>query len=394
MLPAWYTLNQITLQSENIIFTHDLNPSPSWPLLAGDRDATSLKSSQSASQARILVWAQLRALEARLSVSHSRSINLGHVHSLVVDVSSGRNDILEGRIQLRAATAGLRLHNAEAELQNTNTNIIDQSQPGTIRFGKLSADADLKLSIPYSLENDLNEIVVKLEIHYMTKGGSFTYACNPKISIRLPVDVNVQDIFKGEVLFSKFSISTVDSIPLRVSKCSLEGTRDFEVSTPPLADRELDVLTRQPLSFVAQIFSSARSKSAVGKQSELERKLVLQIEYSRINEEILFIIEHSFSTALAGSPFQHLSRLLVPALSSSLKSKILSKDLEMAAVMREIHVGTFLDYSWEALLSGLSLDRSPQLSDWMQRWHKVRRNLHYTSSNTKTLTGALNHPTS
>ena len=369
-MPAWYVLDQITIQSENILFTHDLSPPPTGPFFAGKRDSTSLGSATARHQARILIWAHPQSLEARLS--HCKSINLEQTRSLVMDIFSGWNDISEGRIQLRAATAGLRLHTAEAKFQDSDTNILDQSQPGSIKFGYVSANTTLGLMLPYSLESDLKEIVVKIEVSYTTAEANLTYACNPKISILLPVGVNVQDIFKEKALFAKFTISAADSTPLRVSRCSLEGTEDFEVTTPPLADGELDVFARQPLSLVSKICRSAQSKMKLGKDNQLQRKLLLQIEYCRVDRVITTAVERSFSVALAGSPFQDFSRVLLSALSTGLRARILSQDLEMIEIMREINVGAFQDYDWDRTLSGLLPGRRQALRDWLHNWHKVR----------------------
>ena len=358
------------IQSENIIFTHDLSPPPIGSLFVGKRDSTSLGSATAGHQARILVWAHPQALEARLS--HCKAINLEQTRSLVLDVFSGWNNIFEGRIQLRAATAGLRLHTAEAKFQDSDTDIFDQSQPGSIKFGHVTVNTALKLLIPYSLDSDLKEIVIKIEVHYTTAKGKFIYACHPKISIILPVGVNVQDIFKEKTLFSKFTISTADSTPLRVSRCALEGTEDFEVIMPPLADSELDVFAKQPLSLVSKICRSAQGIIKLGQDTQLQRKLLLQIEYCRVDLEIMTAVERSFSAALADSPFQGFSRVLVSELSTGLRARITSQDLEMIEMTREIDVGAFQDYAWDKILSGLLPGYRPELADWLQNWHKVR----------------------
>lgn len=351
------------------MFTHDLSLPSEGPFFAGNRDIAPFQTAHGSYPSHILIWAHSRALKACLS--HRRSINLEHTRSLVVDVASGWKDISEGRLQLRPATAGLRLHTAEAEVEASDTNILDRSQPGSLKFGEVSADTTVKIRIPYSLESDLKEIVVKVEIHYITAEGSFTFACNPKISILLPVGVNVQDVFKETALFSKFTISTAGSTPLLISKCLLESTEDFEVAMAPLADSELVVFARQPLSLVTKICRSVRSQNKGDKVNQLQRKLLLQIEYSRLDQEIEIAVEHSFSAALADSPFQTFSRILIPALSAGLRSKISSQDFEMIGIMRKIQVGVFQDYSWDGALSGILPGSRPELADWLQSWHKV-----------------------
>ncbi len=390
MLPAWYVLDQITVQSENIVFIHDLSPPTEGIFFAGNRDGMPFESTHGSHQARILVWAHSRALEARLS--HSRSINLEHTRSLVIDVSSGWNNISEGRIQLRPATAGLRLHTAEAELEGSDTDILDRSQPGSIKFGALSADTTVRVRIPYSLESDLKQIVVKIEVHYTTAEGSFIYACNRKISILLPVGVNVQDIFKEAALFSKFTISTADLTPLRISKCSLEGTRDFDVATPPLTDSELEIFARQPLSLVTKICRSVRSQNETESDGKLRRKLSLLIEYFRLDQEITIAVEQAFSAALTDSPFQEFSRLLVSAISARLRSIVSSQNLETIGIMREVHVGGFEDYGWDSTLSGLSPGYRHEIADWLQSWHKVGSYCELYRSTSNIQAGTHDHP--
>ena len=356
--------------SENIKFTYDLSPPPSGPFFVSKHDSTSLGSA-TAGPTRVLVWAHSQALEARLS--HCKSINLEQTRSLVMDVSTGWNNISEGRIQVRAATAGLRLHTAEAKFQENEAKIVDQSQPGSVKFGKVSAHTAVKLEIPYSLESDLKEITVKIEVHYTTAEGDFTYASNLKISILLPVGVNVQDIFKETALFSKFIISTADLTPLRISRCLLEGTKDFEVVTPPLADNELDVFATQPLSLVSKICRSTQTRPRSDTDGGRERKLLLRIEYCRVDHELTAAVERSFLAALADSPSQKFSQVLVSAFSAKLRARISSQDLEMISMIREVNIGVFQDYDWDRTLSGLPPDHRHELADWLRNWHKVRQ---------------------
>lgn len=322
----------------------------------------------SVNPARILVWPSLRALEAHLSM-HNK-IHLAHPRSVDIEISTGWNHISHGKVSLRAGSAGLRLRTANAQLMSGNTTMVDQSQPGILGFGELFAETKVVLRIPYDLESDLKEITIKVEISYTTPQGDFAYACNPKISSLLPLGVNVQDTFQQDSLFSRFTINTANLVPLRISRCYIEGSDEFEVSSPSLADERYDIFPRQPLSLVTKIRLKDRKGKSIRKGSAHE-KLFLMIEYHALDQEILDAIEKHFSAALAASDLQDLVRLLIPVLLAKSRSRLSVQGLEVIGLRREITLNTVVDNDWSTVISGLKPERRGELSRWLLDWQEV-----------------------
>jgi len=373
MLPGWYTLSSIAIQSSNIIFMHDLFPTSSTPLLIRPRDSMTSRQKTITDQQHILIWPAPTSLEARLT--HYQSINLEQRKSINLKIASGKNDVSQGKLLLRAASAGLRLHTAEALAEQSALTIRDQSLPGSIGFGEISAHTTACIRIPYDLENDLRDIVVRSEIRYTTPEGEFTYACDSQISITLPLAINVEDIFTKDVLFAKFTIGTASSVPVRVANCHLEGNGDFDVECCALAGAELDVFALQPLSLVSKIRRIRRGENNSDGRKPSRKKMLLHIDYRCLDDEICTAVEEVFSDALTPTPFRKYARLLKPMLLAALRTRIPMQDLEAIGLQREITLGTFDDYGWATILTGLPADLSGELAKWLRSWHEDHKTI-------------------
>ena len=298
---------------------------------------------------------------------HYEEISLEQPRSIKVEIINGKHEVSKGKLLLRAASAGLRLHTAEAVVQESEFEITDKTQPGTISFGGLPAGATASVRIPYGLESDLRDIVVRMEVMYTTSEGDFAYACNSKIPILLPLAINVQDVFKQDMLFSRFTIGTATSVPLRVFNCYLEGNSDFYADSPSLTSTELDVFDLQPLSFISRI----RHNSG-GHTSDLpQRRLYLQIDYRCLDEEICAVAEKLFYAVLENTPFLEFFRVLKPTLSSALRKTFSAQNLEASVLHREIRLGSFSEFGWEVPLAGLPTDQGEKLAERLRSWHEV-----------------------
>lgn len=368
MFPAWYILNQVTILSASILFVHNFSPPSDSSLFA---KTTYSALSESTNRRHLLLWPQSRSLEARLS--HSKTIHLEQSKSIVVKISSGWNEIIQGRLSLRAASAGLRLHTAQAEVRNGGVAITDKSQPGSISFGQFHSNTTAHMTVPYSLEKDLKEITVRVEVAYATERGEFIYACGSKTSTVLPITINVRDTFKNSALFSVFTVGTADSVPVKILKCTVEGNEDFSATSQILDSGQHNVFNRQPLSYVSKIRRTLRERRDLATIETIQRKLFLHVEYRCLNQEILAVAEMVYSTALAATPLQKLSRLLLPAFLTTLRSRISVQQLEVAGLLHEMDVGGFEDYGWgSSILAGLPPELGEELVRWLRKWHDVR----------------------
>lgn len=368
MFPAWYVLNQVTVLAGKILFVHTLSPPPDGPSFARSRYSAP---PEFANRRLLLLWPQSRSLETRLS--RSESIHLERPKSVVVRISSGWNDIIQGRLSLRAASAGLRLHTAQAEIRSGKVAITDKSQPGSIAFGQFHSDITVDIDVPYSLESDLKEIVVRAEVTYATERGEFVYACSSKTSTALPITISVRDTFKKGAIFSTFTVGTADATPVKILKCTVEGNEDFCATSPTLDSGGHDIFVRQPFSLASRIQRTLRGKGGLDANETIQRKLCLHVEYRCLDQEMLTAAENVYSKALAATPLQKLSRLLMPALLTTLRSRLSTSQLEVAGLLHEMDIGTFEDYGWgSSILAGLPPDLGEELTRWLRDWHDVR----------------------
>ncbi|KAL9006889.1 MAG: hypothetical protein Q9188_000344 [Gyalolechia gomerana] len=368
--PGWYRLERIDVRSANIVFTYDKATPMSNALFGAPKVTDENDHINEANSAPILVWLDERALEARISLYPS--IHLGKPRSLRIVISSSRNMISQGKISLRACSAGLRLHTADADVQTCDSLILRNLQAGLLEFGALDANSHPSIRIPYDLESDLAEIKVKAEISYTVDGKEYCYIYNSELPIQLPLSVNVQDSFQDQALFSNFKIDTANSIPARISDYCVQGTRSLQVVMLPMSGDALTIFARQPLSLVAKVERERADTQERPIANTDEMALMLEIRYACLDQEIKTTVEDTLSTALYASQFHRLSRLVVGTFDRMLQSKFTVQDLEAIALLGEIHMGPFHNYDWGSMLDGLHPEKRTGISSWLKEWHAVR----------------------
>lgn len=367
---GWYRLERIELRSANLCFVYDEAVPTGKAFFDASTIIDDMNAIIEAHSAPIFVWCGERALEARVSLC--KYIHLGQPRLLEVSISSGRNDISHGRMNIRACSAGLRLHTAEAEVICGNVLINDKSQAGSLGFDELNADAQFSVRIPYRLENDLTEIKVKAEVSYTVAGKEYLYICNGDLSIQLQLSVNVQDSFQERALISNFKIGIANSVPSRISNYSMPSTKAYQVTLPPMADDALEILARQPLSLIAKIQRKALKTEETLVRSASDRLLMLRIRYACLDQEVNTAVEDVLSAALHESKFSDLSGLLVGAFCEMLQSQLSTQDLESIVTLSQIRILPFEYYDWDSVLVGLHPEKRAKIQPWLTEWHTVR----------------------
>src|ERR1700722_17208013 len=151
----------------------------------------------------------------------------------------------------------------------------------------------------------------------------------------LPLGLNVQDVFKHKTLFSKFTISTATSSPLRLLKSKLEQSDTFEARNGGDLPNPVMIFPRQPASLLYKITRRTTQKaqsSTSGIRQKDRSSLSLIIHYVCIEEEIDNAVTSELSEALAETPLHQYSRLIIPTLISQLHSRLSPYVLERAAL--------------------------------------------------------------
>ncbi|KAL9615048.1 MAG: hypothetical protein Q9167_000471 [Letrouitia subvulpina] len=365
--PGLYRFDKVSIRVENMLFHYDRSPPPKNSPFTTPNESEVEDPIAKRNQTDILLWPDPEAFEAWMSPC--RKIHLEKSRSIDITLSSGRNYVARGSLVLRSGSAGLRLHTAETQLIDNQSSSFDVSQPSNILFGPQNKNTKMQLRIPYSLEKDLKVISVRIEVSYQTECGDFVYACSSESPIQLPLGVNVQDIFKEHTLFSKFTVSTSSSIPVGIIKNEIRGTKDFSAVLPSLTDTRHDVFTHLPLCLIAKISRNEGYWNHGPKKIPLDNKLILNLQYTCLDQEIYTVIEDLLLVELAKSGLQKYSRLLTPALSKGLRLRFSSQELESIGILREIGLGSFDTFGWKTALASIAPDARQELEDWIIRWH-------------------------
>ena len=351
----------------NLQFFYEVPPKGEGGLFNGTRETLLPNLAQPSSQL-IRIWPAVGALGARAMLSPE--IRLEGTRYVVIDVTAGEDDVLQGEVAVRGGSAGLRLRTLEAEHLTGKAEVTPNPRTGTISFQGLPRKETFRLRVPYEMEIDMRNIVVKVEVSYSTDRGDFSYASAFPLSVVLPLGVNVQDVFKHSALFSKFAISTSTLIPLRLLECQLEGTEDYITSCPSMSPASLLISAKQPASMVYKIV--AKDHEAKGKTNRpLDTRLLLKVKYQCLDEEILGAIASSLTKHLNDAGHTAYTCLLIPHLEFVVRNRLPTGNLEAAALLREVALAPFAEMQWPSILKALPRNTQRKLTTALEEWHKV-----------------------
>ena len=363
-IPGKFLVDSISVRTANVVFKHQVVPasSSSDPLTSHPQptELDRLLISQP-----IMVWPSTAALTTT-AWPHPH-IRLEQLRSVQIYIQAGRSSVSLARLSLKAGSAGLRLHTAEATIIDDRGSITDNSQAGSISIGAIDAYDCIKVSMPFQLDDDLKEIAFRSDLLYTTVHGTFSYGESNGIGISLPLGVNVQDIFHRDALFSKFSITTSSAIPLRVLDCELDSTRDFEASTAFQDTSGLPVFSKQPVSMV---YKAMRARSSLTDQAKLETRMLMHVSYRCLDEEVMDAVRASFSASLLDTEtLARYSPLLSAHLRSVLKEHLPRADLNTIALIREYDLPSSAALQWTAVLAAIAESDRGRLTAWLDQWH-------------------------
>lgn len=337
----------------------------------------------------LLLYRRPDAFDVKLFAS--RYLHLDRNRFLEIELASGWNDVSSGELHVRAATAGLRLQTSDVKVVDNKLEVSKRSETGTIRFGALQPESKVRILVPFNLENDVNDISLKLEISYTTDKGTFFFANNPSISIMLPLGVNVQDVFKHKALFSKFTISSATSSPLRLLRSRLEQSDTFEARNGGDLPNPVVIFPRQPASLLYKITRRTTQKAqsnTSGTRKKDRSSLSLIIHYVCLEEEINNAITSELRDALTETPLHQYSCLIIPTIISQLHSRLSPYILERTALTGELPISILSGTNWREFFSGLGRrsgqeeDISSLLTRWIQKWCEQRPHIQLMPLNT------------
>lgn len=313
-----------------------------------------------------------RADTLDLQAESSSVVQLDENNAMDLELTTGWNEVETCDVRVRSATGGLRLLTAESQMIGDG----EQPQPktpevGLFSFSDLKSGSSLKIRVPFTTEQDIASVSVKVEVKYTTAKGTFTLLKTPSISLALKLGVNVQDVFKHSALYSRFTVSTSSFSPLRLFKSELIESEVFESrhGVPPA--NPVIIFPKQPASLLYQIKRKANSK--VGPKTN--KIMYLRLFYSVLQDEIADNIRDSLVAALKGTPLWPFSRLLAAAAVEHIRHDLTAYDLERAAVLGELPTGFLAQTKWHRHFYGLGLmpngdDVAALLSEFTTNWTK------------------------
>ena len=369
-----YLIDKLVVESKKLHFSHEFQPKPQTTPL-GITNANMSGRRPSMSGPSLLVYPHGDSLEARAALSND--IHIEKLRSIVLTIATGRNSTESLDLRLKSASAGLRLHTADAEIIESNHSQLDTSQAGLLKLGAVDAGTNVKVRVPYSTERSLDELTVKLDASYKTSQGMFSYLRTSVIVAALPLDVDVNDIFKSQALFSRFSIRTTNSIPLKVTNVEVRESQAYGVRALP-CPLPMTVFDKQPASLTYKI---TRRDAEGSKLNKKEAALALTVEYVRSDEAIFEKLGDVLEKAVANSPFTALRRLLVPTLLNRAKSYAPSQQLEQAVLLNEFQVPSYEATGWGKIVASLTADKRQGLDEWLQEWHSVNFFISWSTCN-------------
>ncbi|KAF2165122.1 hypothetical protein M409DRAFT_24510 [Zasmidium cellare ATCC 36951] len=362
-----YVIDKIQLRANKIRFVEELRPPPKpTPLGFTEIEPPTVTVTEpEKAPAFVFLYPAERALSAELR--RSKDIHIDKPRRLELFLNAGHNDIQYIEVRFKPISAGLRLHLADTSSEGIDLDKAESGKPGQRSFKALGQNAEAVVIVPYTVEHANTDIAVRLEVQYQTPDGTFIHLQTARLSNEMPLDVDVNDIFHLDALFSNFTVRTTTKSPFLMLAADLADSPVYAVEAPPELPLPVTVYKSQPMKLVYKI----TRKSPVDSQTlKRDAALALGVSYQTIDELYLAGLRKRFSDALKQSPFQHLCRLLLPLLHERAKHFIDNTDLETAAFLGEANIPGFDILGWQELADTLQESVRLPLAEWLRHWHK------------------------
>lgn len=310
-----------------------------------------------------------------MTLSAAKHHQLDKTHALVLEMPTGWNEIENCELRIRAASGGLRLLTGEAQLIASPLQLRMPGEAGLLVLSSVRAGTAVRIRLPFTVEQDLPSVSIRVEATYWTPKGHFVLCKTPSVHIALALGVNVQDVFKHKALFSKFTVSTASASPLRIFKSELLGSDIFGSQFGVAPGGPVAVFPRQPASLLYRI---TRKHARVG--PDTQKTMYLKLNYSVLLDEIEDLVGRSIVAALENSPLSDFSGVVRERIHHFARTKLSGLDLERTALHGELSTGFLGEVQWEKELAGLGasedgVDVAKHLATFLQQWQKTHRRL-------------------
>lgn len=359
--PGSYRVSRLILASSKLIFHHE-------------QDANQLppRTSDIFRDPDVTLFQRTNGLKVQLT--SSKHISLGKDNALDLTVMPGWNTLKSCEVRTRPTTGGLRLLTTEAKLVDESpTSFAKPPEPGAVFFSSMAPHVNVTVRFPYSTEQDLGDVSVRVEATYVTEAGeSFHLAKSIVIPVSLAVGVNVQDVFKHNALFSRFNVETASSSPLRLLKSELVESELFESSFGFAPANTVMVFPKQQATLLYKI----TRKPGARVRARASKTLQLQLHYSVVQGEIEELIQQSVVEGLRNTPLELYSMVTAARVLAETKKGLQVHDLERAALTGQVTTAYLEGIPWAHHLRGIGLvpgtkdDAAEKLAEFLDSWQK------------------------
>lgn len=327
-------------------------------------------------KAQFSIYQRAEALD--LMVVASKHTSFGRDNCLDIQLHTGWNDVTKCEIRVKPSTGGMRLLTTEAKIVDSDIALAKAPESGVFHFDVVPANTSVTVRFPYSVELDLGDVFAKVEATYTTGSGeSFQFAKSCTVPVSLALAANVQDVFKHNALFSRFTVSTASASPLRLYKSELQGTDLFESSFGAPPGNAVTIFAKQPANLLYKIKPKPGAKS----NKPSARTMVIKLFYSTLESEVEHLISESVTAALSEKSLLPYLRVVLAALSSEIKASVRPHDLERAVMLGEVSTAFLFSVTWckhfdgLGALPGSSTSASDALVECLEAWQAATRRI-------------------
>lgn len=372
---GWYTPDEVEVSIGNLRLLHHFRS-------AHQQDPAQLDDTPNSRSlvVPILVYPFHESLEIRLS--HAPVVHLAETRRILMKILPGRNNISQGRLRLKTATAGLRLniHETKSLDDDRAASSLRTAREGDaqiIILDNLSAETTSRLEIPYTMEIQSEPTVtIRVDASYQTEQGTYTLYDVAVVSVILPVAVTVQDIFRSSCLYSRFSISPSTLVPLHLTDCQIAETEAYETATGGEFRGPSVVFPKQPATWTVRLVPKLESSV------DATQRLTLSVNFQSMDDLILSTLEEKFTSDFLTTPHRFAARLLLGHLLKCVRTSWTEQDLEVAALTQEVEVWKMDDMDWPSVLCAFDRTNRTSIEEWLNNWHSQTSTIRFSAITT------------
>lgn len=368
LMPGSYEIDRIELRASKLClyFEREIG----YPT---DTTRALLKSPQ------VPIYHRADTLDVRLYAS--KCIRLDRNSNVDIELDTGWNSLNKAEIRVRAATGGLRLLSSEAKTVDSSVEFSRPPEGGVFCVDSVPAQTIMRIRVPYTLEQDTPNVSLRIEVSYETEHGSYSFSKTPSVHTGLALGVNVQDIFKHKALFSRFTVSTASSSPIRLRESELLESDMFESTFGVPPSDAVTVFPKQPASLLYKIKRKPNVRNGPG----TSKTMYLRLHYSVLRDEIEELIKSSLTKALHDTNLRPLSRLLISSLLPVVQNALTGIELERAALLGCIQTSFLVEADFVRMFYGLGkddagVDIAQSLALFLRNWQVENPTLNLPSS--------------